>query len=137
MTAPTCAAQACAGVADDGSGLCSAHRRSLTLTTKVQDAVREFLHGNLNPSAVIRPTPENARKVVEAGTHIAQGLALLIATRFDDMSFDPSPIYVHDLSSATNTPWRVSFSWQANQLKEEQDDDEDEELDDELEMAQP
>lgn len=129
MTVPQCVARCCAGVADDGTGLCAAHRRSLTLSTKLQDAVREFLQGGHWQDA-IRPTPDNARKVVEAGTQLAHALALLISTRFVDVSFDPSPLYAADLAhSPTATPWRVSFAWHANESAELADD-EDEDSDD-------
>lgn len=133
MTVPRCAAPCCAGVADDGTGLCAAHRRSLTLSTKLQDTVREFLQGGHCRDA-IRPTPDNARKVVEAGEHFAQGLALLISTRLDDVTFDPLPIYAQDLARTATTPWRVSFSWQARQPKEQTHDD-DEHDEDEMEMT--
>ena len=138
MTGPACRAEHCAGVADDGTGLCGAHRRSLTLTTKLQDAVREFLQGGHCRDA-IRPTPDNARKVVEAGEHFAQGLACLISTRFDDVRFDPSPIYAINLSLVANQPpWRVSFAWNANEIIESDDETEDELDDDErIEADEP
>jgi len=58
VTIPTCQAQLCDGVADDRSRLCAEHRRALTLTTKIQDAVREYLNGNLRPHDALRPTAE-------------------------------------------------------------------------------
>lgn len=139
MTVPQCAAPCCAGVADDGTGLCAAHRRSLTLSTKLQDTVREFLQGGHCRDA-IRPTPDNARKVVEAGEYFAQGLASLISTRFDDVRFDPSPIYAINLSliGSTQPPWRVSFAWRANEIIESDDETEDDLDDDErLETGEP
>lgn len=136
MTAPTCQAGACAGVPSDDKGLCPAHRRALTLTVEIQDAVRKYVNG-AHWQDVVKPTTDNAKNVVEAGELLAQGIALLISTRFDDVTFDPAPIYAQDLSTTTHTPWRVSFSWQAHELKEQSHDDDldDDEHDDETEMT--
>ncbi|WP_157888926.1 hypothetical protein [Mycolicibacterium fortuitum] len=95
----------------------------MTLTVKMQDAIRDFLQGEHLPHSAISRTTENARSAVQAGEHCATALALLIGTRFEDVSFDPSPIFAADLSATTKTPWRVSFSWHANQLKEESHDE--------------
>ena len=106
----TCRAQHCRGIADDARGWCAAHRSALTLTVKFQDAVREFL---LLPSGSVLPTQENAESVIEAGKHLAHGLALLIGTKLEDVEFEASAIYLDDLSASVRTPWRVSFDWQA------------------------
>lgn len=80
------------------------------MTVKFQDAVREFL---LLPSGSVLPTQENAESVIEAGKHLAHGLALLIGTKLEDVEFEASAIYLDDLSASVRTPWRVSFDWQA------------------------
>jgi len=94
--------------------------------------VGEFLHGNNLKRTEIRATTDNARKVVEAGTHLANGLALLIGTRFDDVSFDPAPLYLGDLSEHAPTPWRVSFSWRAHATRTDETEDDDVDSDDDL-----
>lgn len=139
MTAPGCAAASCAGVPDDGKGFCPAHRRSLTLSTQMQDSVRDFLNGTpLHlPESAIPPTTENTQNIIEAGQHLAQALALLISTRFEVVSFDPKPIALASLTRSAHTaPWRVRLSWQGHQQKasalNELDDEYDDELDDEL-----
>lgn len=142
MTAPQCVAECCAGVPADRTGLCTAHRRSLTLSTKMQDAVREFLHGNLKAGNVIRPTTENAPKVIEAGALFAQGLALLISTAFDSeiVSYDGAPIVIGDLRR-NQPPWRVSFAWKATinhtTWNDNDETDDDDELDESLEVQTP
>jgi len=57
---PVCGAQFCRGVADRG-GLCILHRRGFKLTTKVQDALLEFVNG-------IRPLSQNDKDIVLAVT---------------------------------------------------------------------
>lgn len=134
MTPLMCQAGACAGVPTDDKGLCPAHRKALTLTIEIQDAVRRYMNGG-HWQDVIKPTTDNAKNAVSAGEHLAQGIALLISTRFDDVSYDPSPIYAQDLAHTATTPWRVSFSWQARQPKEQTHDDDDEHDEDEMEMT--
>lgn len=129
MTVPRCAAPCCAGVADDGKGLCAAHRRALTLSSKLQDAVGEYVNAG-NRLDAIKPTDDNAHIVGEAGEHLAQGLALLISTRLHDVTFDPSP-----LRRGTHTPWRVSFAWRGNFLTEAIEDESDD--DEQLEVDEP
>lgn len=102
-TIPRCQAHGCDGIADDGTGLCAAHRRAVTLTVKVQDAVREFLHDG------IKATSSNENEVAEAGTYLAEGVALLLKVLFgSEVSYDREPIILQQRPGLT---WRVLFSW--------------------------
>lgn len=100
-----CGALGCHGIADDGLGLCGAHRAAVTLTVKVQDAVREFLHGSITPTA------ENVSAVTEAGTYFADGMALLLRALFGtEVAYDHEPLTLQNHPLLT---WRVLFSWTA------------------------
>lgn len=127
---PLCQAPRCRGVADDRTHLCAGHRRAMTFTVKLQDSVREYLHGTQLYSA-FRPTQDNTRKIVEAGEYLAIGSSLLLSVLFDDVMLEPEPITVGNLTHTPQTPWRVRFDWQASELrtedrkKIEHDDDDD------------
>ncbi|GAT02948.1 putative ABC transporter permease protein [Mycolicibacterium fortuitum subsp. acetamidolyticum] len=88
------------------AGLCAQHRRTLTLTAKVCDAVGEFLKSAEIP--VNNTLIEN--QVMEAGECLAQGLGLLASTQFDEQLFwNPSPIHLAGIRG--NKRWRVEFVW--------------------------
>lgn len=88
------------------AGLCAQHRRTLTLTAKVCDAVGEFLKSAEIP--VNNTLIEN--QVMEAGECLAQGLGLLATTQFDEpMFWNPSPIHLAGIRG--NKRWRVEFVW--------------------------
>lgn len=131
VTIPTCQAQLCDGVADDRSRLCAEHRRALTLTTKIQDAVREYLNGNLRPYDALRPTAESATKIVEAGEYLRLAMKQLISAQFDDVKFQlAQPIYTGDLALTSAAPWRINFVWQGDRINRELHDDSEENCDD-------
>ncbi|MCH9734510.1 MAG: hypothetical protein K0U78_08160 [Actinomycetia bacterium] len=70
------------------------------------------------------PSRANVDKVEEAGEYLAQGLALLVSTEFDDVSFEPKPLGLAKMTSTQNTtPWRVRFAWIAPDRANEIDDD--------------
>ncbi|UXA12058.1 hypothetical protein KXD97_29755 [Mycobacterium sp. SMC-8] len=121
MTVPTCSALDCGGIADDRTGWCAAHRRALTFTAKLSDALSEFLHkqdGGYLQSGV-RLTPENVHNVELAGTHIAHGLACLMYACFesDVIGYDETPIRLNSYSIGEATPWRIDIKWKAGQLE--------------------
>lgn len=114
MSVPQCQALDCGGVADDGKGLCAAHRRALTLTVKVQDAVREFLRGSANGPNAISLSEENIDNAGEAGMYFAEGLALLTKTVFrSNVAYDEQPIEVAYNSQGCMPEWQVKFTWSA------------------------
>mgnify|MGYP005812086769 CR=1 FL=1 len=103
---PVCVAQFCGGVADHG-GLCSAHRRALKLTTKVQDALLEFING-------IRPLSVNDRDIVLAGEYLGDGLSLLVGVVFsDEIEFEKPPLLFVDYGDREQRKprWRVDLKW--------------------------
>lgn len=134
-TVPLCGAESCNGVANL-AGLCDDHIRALRLTTKIQDALSEFLHvqqGSTLRSSV-RMDQENQQNVELAGWSIAQGIALLVSTCFESgITFDPEPISLLSRTTGNTTNWRVRFSWIAGkpepfELEDiEHDDDQDDE----------
>ena len=136
MSTPTCCALACDSVADDKTGLCPDHRRALTLTVKMQDAVSEFLQtkvGN-NLQSSVRLNAKNVHNVELAGNHLAHALALLISALFEStVDYDDAPIKSRSLSVGEQTNWSVLFEWMAGRSERfidwtdaECDDEEDE-----------
>lgn len=111
-----CSADGCA-YPPERVGLCAQHRRTLRLTARISDAVREFLN-----SAEILAEGGNGLienrliedQVIEAGECLAQGLGLLASTQFDDPLFwNPSAIHIEDRNWREKLPerWRVEFVW--------------------------
>ncbi|WP_156749154.1 hypothetical protein [Mycobacterium sp. 1165196.3] len=103
---PMCGAQSCRGVADRG-GLCVLHRRAFQLTTKVQDALLEFVNG-------IRPLSANDKDIVSAGDYLADGLSLLVGVVFDEVIEFDKPLLVVDYGEEgqRRPRWRVDLKWQ-------------------------
>lgn len=112
MNAPRCHAQDCTALAHHPSGMCAAHRRALILVTKVQDAVREFLHDNLTLTSSVEPTQENTFRVVEAGTCFAEAFSLLLSSSFNSVvHVDSAPIELVPVGRHNKRAWRVRFDW--------------------------
>lgn len=136
MTALACEAESCTGIVTTAGGLCADHRRALTLTTKLQDAVSEFLQtkvGN-NLQSSVRLDVTNVRNVELAGNHLAQGLALLVSALFDiSADYDDAPIKLRSLSIGEQKNWSVLFKWMAGRSEpiDWTDADCDDELDEE------
>lgn len=116
---PTCRVPHCdAFITDDGT-LCLAHKRGMKLTIKLTDAVYEYLHH-------VKPTRENEEQMTEAGTHLADALALLLKGTFDpDIAYDRTPISLATVSSAAACNWNVVFRWIAHANRYQLDDFED------------
>ncbi|BBX30950.1 hypothetical protein [Mycolicibacterium mageritense] len=103
-----CTAELCTNLPATQGGLCPGHRRTLLLTAKISDAVREFLS-----SADIPPNAESGlieNQVMEAGEYLAQGLGLLATTQFDEqLIWDSLPIHIEP--EKWQGRWRVEFVW--------------------------
>lgn len=137
MTVPTCRAQGCDNVADVAD-LCAGHRRAMTFSTRLQDAVHEFLHkpqgGSLQSSVVV--TTKNRDNIELAGTYLAQGMALLISACFGTgIDYKPDPISLRTSSKTRHMDWRTEFEWLATDstpiITDELDDfDDDEDYED-------
>lgn len=116
MTALACEASGCTGIVTTAGGMCADHRRALTLTTKIQDAVIEFLQmkvGN-NLQSSVRLNVENVHNVELAGNHLAHGLALLVSALFETTAdYDDAPIKSRSLSAGEQINWSVLFKWMA------------------------
>ncbi|MEX3646026.1 hypothetical protein [Mycolicibacterium porcinum] len=134
-TVPLCRAESCNGVANL-AGLCDDHIRARKLTTKIQDALLEFLHVQQGATlqSSVGMNPENQQNVELAGWSIAQGIALLVSTCFESgISFDPEPISLVSKSLGPDPNWRVRFIWTAGKAEPfelediEHDDDQDDE----------
>lgn len=113
-TVPRCSAQGCDGLVDGhvGGRFCASHRRALTLTAAVTDALVSFLAMTSAPG-VETGSPVH-RDVAEAGECFAAGLGLLIGTAFgDEISVEAEPIRL--LANGTKEDqrarWRINFQW--------------------------
>lgn len=111
-----CSAADCNSPVDGhlGGKWCAAHRRSLTLTAAVTDALVSFLAATSVPGIEIG-SPVH-RDVSEAGECFAAGLGLLVGAAFgDEISVGAEPIRL--LPSGTKDDqrarWRINFQWQA------------------------
>ncbi|GAT04260.1 MULTISPECIES: hypothetical protein [Mycolicibacterium] len=113
-----CAAELCTNLPATQGALCPGHRRTLLLTAKISDAVREFLS-----SADIPPSTESGLiedQVMEAGEYLAQGLGLLATTQFDEqLIWDSSPIHIEP--EKWQGRWRVEFVWKIADSGETED----------------
>ncbi|WP_368681664.1 hypothetical protein [Mycobacterium intracellulare] len=110
-----CDGQGCANVADL-YGLCSAHRRALKLTTKIQDALLEFVTG-------IRPLTKNDRNILSASDYLSDGLTMLVGSVFgEEIEFERRLIVVDYGDGEQRRPrWRVDLKWRIADMG---DDDE-------------
>lgn len=123
-----CSAKYC-GKPIDAGGLCGDHRRGLALTVSVSDAIYRFLTDSQSRAvgqigrSDHRDNDETEQIVIEAGEHLAHGLAMLIGTRFDgDIHWNTTPL------QKIRERWRVRFVWMAtggNPLNFEESDDDD------------
>ncbi|MCV7301356.1 hypothetical protein H7J93_17195 [Mycobacterium barrassiae] len=113
-----CTAELCTNLPATQGGLCPGHRRTLMLTAKISDAVREFLN-----SANIPPNTEIGlieNQVMEAGEYLAQGLGLLATTQFDEqLIWDSLPIHIEP--EKWQGRWRVEFVWKIADSGETED----------------
>lgn len=136
MTSLTCRADGCDGITTDGTGWCPGHRRALTFTAKLTDAVREFLHKSLGDTLAssVVVTPKNRDNIELAGTYLAQGMALLVSTCFGSaIDYNPAPITLRTKSNSAAVDWRTDFKWVATETTQLIDDDLDEFDDEEFE----
>ena len=137
-TVPVCVARGCDGIATV-AGLCDAHRRARTFSSKMQDAAYEFLHkqiGNDLQSSV-KITTENMKRIEDGGQYLAEGLALFVSACFDTdkIAYEPIPISARMASNRAGVNWRVDFRWNAdasnsNYFEDEDELDDDEEFED-------
>lgn len=73
------------------------------MTTKMQDALREFLRDGISPNHL------NHYDVAVAGMYFAEGMALLVnALLGTEVVYDDEPIRLQKRPDPT---WRVQFTW--------------------------
>lgn len=108
-TLPSCAAQGCDRPAHGyRDRWCTPHRRGLTLSTALTDALVSFL-------ALAGDAPEYDERVVVAGELIQVALELLLGSAFnsDDVVVEERPIKFKDSVDTEKVRWRVSLGWLA------------------------
>lgn len=116
------------------------HRRALTLTTKLQDAVNQFLTKQVgaNLQSSVNLIPQNIERVERAGIHLAQALGLLLSTCFDsNVRTDEMPIVLRSTSAGVVPNWQALFKWQAGNpglFDDDLDELDESDYDDELDM---
>lgn len=113
-TVPRCTAFGCSGLVDGHTGghFCAAHRRALTLTAAVTDALVSFLAATSAPGVEIG-SPVH-RDVAEAGECFAAGLGLLIGTAFGEeitVEAETIRLLANGTKDDQRVRWRINFQW--------------------------
>jgi hypothetical protein len=97
------------------SGMCAKHIRALKLSTKIQDAVLEFLRTRDE----IWPGGKYDECIKAGGECIAIGMGLLIEAAFDyDVVFSDGAICSQGVNGH-DPRWRVNFAWKLDGEEDE------------------
>lgn len=114
MTMPTCCVAGCGAPPTREQGMCALHERGFRLTTRIADAVREFLDDRHREH--IAPGCGHDDEISDAGELLAESVELLLTALFDGqgrvIAIEDSVITARTRSTDTQSlHWSVAFPW--------------------------